>query len=148
MKMLKSRPAAADRPDAAPASANGGTPVAGLLAQSLARQACNTCTSAMLLPLLARPDASAEWLELQAAVVARLLQLQQGWAQGWTAWLSECGQSRGADTLSEHFEHFYNLAAQSGALLKDQAADLADLQDTVQVDYGYWLARKLHSTRE
>ena len=54
----------------------------------------------MLLPLLARPETAAEWVELQAAVFERLAELQQGWVQGWTAWL-------------------------------------------VQVDYGYWLARKL-----
>jgi hypothetical protein len=76
-------------------------------------------------------------------VFGRLLELQQGWVQGWSAWLAELARLRSADTLSEHFEHFYNLGAQSGALLKDQAADLADLQDTVQVDYGYWLALKL-----
>ena len=65
---------------------------------------------------------------------------------GWNAWLGEFSQLRRADTLSEHFEQQYNIAAQFGELLKTQASDLADLQDTLQVDSGYWVARKLQTT--
>ncbi|HET8748171.1 MAG TPA: hypothetical protein VFM98_21415 [Ramlibacter sp.] len=114
-----------------------------LLMESLLRAARNAGASVALLPQLAQADTGAEALELQAAVVQRLLELQQGWWQAWTIWLEELAQLRRADTLSEHMEQFYNLGAQFGDLLKAQGTDLVDLQDTVQVDYGYWVARKL-----
>jgi hypothetical protein len=78
-------------------------------------------------------------------VVERLLQLQQDWWQDWTAWLDEFAQLRRADTLSEHIEQFYNLGAQAAALLKGPTTDLVELQDTIQVDYGYWIARKVRA---
>lgn len=114
-----------------------------LLSESALRSLRNAGASAALLPQLAQPDTGAEALELQAAVVQRLLDMQQAWWQGWVAWLEEFGQLRRADTLSEHIEQFYNLGAQFNDLLKAQGTDLVDLQDTVQVDYGYWVARKL-----
>jgi hypothetical protein len=117
----------------------------GLLGQSLSRSMANAAASAAVLPLATRPQTGAELLELQGAVLERLLQLQQDWWQGWTAWVEEFGQLRRADTLSEHMEQQYNLAAQFGALFKAQASDLVDLQDTVQVDYGYWVSRKLRA---
>jgi hypothetical protein len=183
MKMLKSRPLAAVRAEAARAPADAGrqprlalvagaqspgesqAPPAGhgaatapaaalqqghsflaLLAESMARATQNAGASAAVLPLLVRPHTGAELLELQSAVLERLQQLQQAWWQGWTGWLDEFGQLRRADTLSEHLEQQYNLGAQFGALLQSQASDLVDLQDTVQVDYGYWVARKLRDS--
>jgi len=133
-------PAAVTAPAAALQQAHS---LLGLLAQAALRQAGNAGASAVLPTLLARPEAGAELLELQAALAERLLQLQQGWWAGWTAWLEEVGQLRRADTLSEHMEQLFNLGAQFGALLQAQGGDLVDLQDTVQVDYGYWVARKL-----
>ena len=118
-----------------------------LLAQSMARSAENAAASALVLPLAGRPETGAELLEIQGAVLERLLQLQRDWWQGWTAWFEEFGQLRRADTLSEHLEQQYNIGAQFSGLLKGQAADLADLQDTLQVDYGYWVARKLRDAR-
>jgi hypothetical protein len=133
-------PAAATAPAAAMQHSHS---FLALLGQSVARAAQNAGASAAVLPLLVRPHTGAELLELQSAVVERLMQMQQAWWQGWTGWLDEFAQLRRADTLSEHLEQQYNLGAQFGALLQAQASDLADLQDTVQVDYGYWVARKL-----
>lgn len=45
--------------------------------------------------------------------------------------------------MSEQLEQQYNITEQFTALLKSQASDLLDLQENVQVDYGYWVAQKL-----
>jgi hypothetical protein len=111
-----------------------------LLAESAARSGT---AGSVLLPLLASPQTGAELLEMQAAVLERLLALQQAWWQGWTGWLEEFGQLRRADTLSDYMEQQYNLCAQAGGLLKDQFTDVVGLQENVQVDCGYWAAQKL-----
>jgi hypothetical protein len=154
LTLVGAAPGQPDEPAAAAIPAAATAPAAalqltqsflGLLAQSMLRQAQNAAASASVLPLLARRETGGELLDLQAAVVERMLQLQQDWWQDWTAWLDEFAQLRRADTLSEHMEQFYNLGAQAGALLKGPATDLVELQDTIQVDYGYWIARKLRA---
>ena len=51
-------------------------------------------------------------------------------------------QLRQSNTLSKYVEREYNLVAQWGALLSDQAAQMAGLMENIQVDYGYWLAQQ------
>ena len=113
-----------------------------LVGEAMARYAATGASTAALLPLM-RADTGSELLDLQFAVIERMHQLQQDWWQGWAGWIEELGQSRKADTLSEHIGQQYNLGEQFAALLKSQAADLLDLHDNVQVNYGYWATRKL-----
>jgi hypothetical protein len=114
-----------------------------LLSDALARGAATGAATAGLVPLALQPATAAELVELQLAVAERFGELQQDWWQGWNSRLEEFGQLRQADTLSEHMELHYNLFEQCGALWKTQAADLLDLQDTVAVNYGYWVTQKL-----
>ena len=155
MMMLKPRPRqltlheeaerAVPATAAAPAAMQQAQTLGLLLAQSFARSAANGAATAALLPLALRPAAGPELLELQFAVLQRLQQLQQDWWQGWTAWLDEFGQLRRANTLSEHLEQNYNLCEQFAALLKSQASDLTDLQENLEVDYGYWVAQQVEA---
>jgi hypothetical protein len=85
-----------------------------------------------------------EWFALQGAVAQRMSQLQQQWWQSWGEWLRESVQLGRANTLSEFAEQQYNLFAHAGALARDQASDLLNLQENVQVDCGYWATQKIH----
>jgi len=115
---------------------------ATLLGQSLARSGATAAASATLLPLAARTDVGAEWLDLQFAVLQRAGEIQQQWMNGWQAWLREYAELPLAETLSEHMGQQYNLAEQFTAQLQAQAADLVEFAENVQVDYGYWIAQK------
>lgn len=129
-------------PAAAPAVLQRTHKAGALLGQSAARTAANSAATAMFLPLTARAQTYDELFAMQQAVIGRIAQLQQGWLRGWNQWLHDFGQMRQADTLSEHMEQQYNLGARVGALCKQQATDLLSLQENLEVDYGYWLARQ------
>jgi hypothetical protein len=79
-------------------------------------------------------------------VAARLQLLQQGWLHGWNEWMQDYAQLKRANTLSEYAEQQFNLMAQFGALFKKQASDLLNLQENVEVGYGYWVAQKVRPT--
>lgn len=152
MKMLKERPLpvapargalAVHTLPAAPAALQQAQNLGSLLGQAVARSAGNTAATLAMLPLALRPDTAAELLELQFAVAGRVQQMQQDWWQSWNAWLAEFGELRRANTMSEQLEQQYNIGEQFTALLKSQASDVLDLQENVQVDYGYWMAQKL-----
>jgi len=113
-----------------------------MLAQFAARGIGHGAATAAVLPL--RLDAES-WKELQAmqqSVLQRWQQQQQGWLDGFAALAQEYGQSRQANTLSKYVEQEYNLVAQFGALVADQAAKMAGLLENIQVDYGYWMAQQ------
>ena len=155
MMMLKPRPRPPARTDApaalampertlhaVPAALQQVSDLSTLCGQAFARSAGNGIATAALLPLALQPETGAELAELQLAVMGRVQQMQRDWWQSWSAWAEEFSQLRRATTMSEHLEQQYNIAEQFMALLKDQAGDLMDLQENVQVDYGYWVAQK------
>jgi hypothetical protein len=155
MKMLKTavRPAPSAEgetptlrkalPAAPPAALQQAQALGTLVGQSAARSASNGAAVATVLTLAGRVDTWSELQSLQGAVLQRVQLLQRGWLQGWTAWLHEFADLKRANTMSEHLEQQYNLVAQAGELLKDQATDLLSLQENVEVDCGYWVAQKL-----
>ena len=121
---------------------------ASLLGQSLARSGATAAASTALLPLLSRADVSAEWIDLQFAVLQRAGEMQQQWMAAWQGWMREYAELPLADTLSEHMEQQYNLVEQFTAQLKSQAADVVEFAENVQVDVGYWIARKTRAGTE
>lgn len=132
-------------PASQPAAALQAHNLVSLVGQSVARSVGNTLASAALFPLMLTPEAGNDLFAMQAAVAGRAQQMQQDWLQAWNFWLGEFSQARRATTLSEHVELQYNLVAQFGALLKGQASDLLDLEENVQVAYGYWVAQQLQA---
>src|SRR5205085_4383897 len=114
-----------------------------LLAQSVTRNAASGAASAALLPLAGNAETWTELFDMQAAIARRMQQLQQGWLAGWADWLHDYSNLGRANTMSEHTEQQYNLAAQAGALLKNQASDLLNLQENVEVGYSYWVSQHL-----
>jgi hypothetical protein len=138
----ETRPLQATLPAASPAALQHAQTFAMLMSQAAARFAGNGAASAALVPLAGRADTWAELFAMQAAVWQRTWQLQQEWLQGWAGWLQEYADLKRANTLSEHLEQQYNLVAQVGSLLKDQAADVLNLQENIQVGYGFWVAQK------
>ena len=127
---------------APPAALQQATTFGTLMGQAAARYAGNGAASAALVPLATRADTWAELYSMQLATWQRTQQLQQGWLAAWGGWMQEFADLKRANTLSEHVEQQYNLVAQFGALLKDQAADVLNLQENVQVGYGWWVAQK------
>jgi hypothetical protein len=113
-----------------------------LVGESATRRATSGAATAML-PLALRFESLPELVAMQASVLNRMQQLQQGWLHGWNLWLQEFGELKRANTMSEHVEQQFNLASSVGVLLKDQVSDLLNLQENVEVGYSYWLAQKL-----
>jgi hypothetical protein len=130
-------------PAAQPVALQQAQTLGTLVGQSAARSAANSAATATVLTLASRADTWSELQSLQGAALQRLQLLQRGWLQGWTAWWQEFADLKRANTMSEHLEQQYNLAAQAGELIKDQIADVLNLQENVEVDYGYWVAQKL-----
>lgn len=116
-----------------------------LLNRQLTQTTRNGWSSAALLPFASGPQTWLELLQLQQAVVQEMEQLHQGWISGWTAWLGEFGQLKRANTMSKLVEQEFNLLAQFVLLLQGQATDWTNLQENVEVNYGYWLAQQLNS---
>lgn len=113
-----------------------------LLSRQLAQATKHSWATATLQPLTTPPQTWQELFELQQAVLQQLQQLQQGWFQGWTAWLDEFGQLKRANTMSKLVEQEFNLAAQWLLLLQGQATDLTNLQENIEINYGYWLSQQ------
>jgi hypothetical protein len=153
MMMMKNRtvsaPDGAEQTDpkdtlaaAAPAAVQRVQTLGTLLGESAARNIGNGAASAAVLPLAVRVDTWYELIEMQGAIATRFQELQQGWLRGWNTWAREYGQLRRANTMSELLEQQFNLAAQYGAMFKNQAADVMNLQESIEVNYGYWVSQK------
>jgi hypothetical protein len=85
------------------------------------------------------------WAELgalQRAVCARLWEQQQDWLDGLAALAEQYAQRREANTLSKCVEREYDCVAQFGALLSNQAVQMAALMENILVDFSYWSAQK------
>lgn len=119
-----------------------------LLGRQVANAAQNGWASAALLPLVAGPETWQELLELQQAVIRQAHELQQGWLRGWGQWLEQFGQLRRVNTLSKLLEEEFNLVGQCLTLLQGQVTDVATLQESVEVNYGYWLRQQLDKSPE
>lgn len=113
-----------------------------LLGRQLAQTASNGWSTAAQLPFATRPQTWQELLEMQQAVVQQVQQLHQGWMRGWTAWLGEFDQLKRVNTMSKLVEQEFNVAAQFLLLLQGQATDWTNLQENIQVNYGYWLSEQ------
>lgn len=116
-----------------------------LLSRQLAQATHNGWNTAALLPFTTRLQTWQELCQMQQAVAQQMQQLQQGWMQNWTAWLGEFAQFKRVNTMSKLVEQEFNLIAQFVLLLQAQATDLTDLQENLEVNYGYWLSQQTGS---
>lgn len=119
-----------------------------MLAQFGARGAGTAFAMATTLPMRMDPQDLAELSAMQQAVVDRLRKQHHSWIEGLGVLMQERTERRQANTLSKYVESEYNLVAQFGALLADQAAQMAGLMETIQVDLGYWIAQKQQARME
>jgi len=119
-----------------------------LLSRQLAQTAHNSWTTAALLPFAARPQTWQELFQLQQAVLQQVGQLHHGWTSGWTSWLGEFAQLKRVNTMSKLVEQEFNLVAQFVLLLQGQATDWTNLQENIEVNYGYWLHETLRSPQD
>lgn len=114
-----------------------------LLAQLAWRGAGVHAAAAATLPWAATDLGT--WHELwalQAAVAERLLQQQRDWAEGCLALLQDYAQLGRANTVAKVMDQEFDIAARFGALAKDQAAELVELLENAQVNWGWWIARR------
>jgi hypothetical protein len=116
-----------------------------LLTRGAARAFGNGLATAGLAPHLLNPQTWDELLQLQGAVVRRLQQQNQDWLNGCAALAREYDRLKGANTISKLAEQQFNLVAQWGKLVSDQATSLIELQENISVDYGYWASQKLNA---
>jgi phenylalanine-4-hydroxylase len=114
-----------------------------LLGQMATRSFGNEVASAAVLPLRTDAQTWHELLAIQQAVWQRLQAQQTDWLQGCSQLAREYSQLRQANTVSKFMEQEYNVAAQFGALLSNQATALIGLLENIQVDYSYWISQKL-----
>ncbi len=109
-----------------------------------ARSSHNAMLSAALLPTATTPlQALQELMELQQASQQQALRLQQQWLRRWATLWQEHRQMRQPNTVSKWMEEHFNLAAQTLDLLGQQACELANLEENVGVNYGYWVQQRL-----
>ena len=83
-----------------------------------------------------------EWWALQSAVMERVQAQQQAWVDGCTALWQDYTQLGRANTVAKAMDQEFGIAARFGALVKDQAADFAELMENAQVNWAYWLSLK------
>jgi hypothetical protein len=100
--------------------------------------------------LVASGRAAETWsalLEMQHALQDQLQEQTIDWFKGLAAWGRECAQIRAANTMSKMVEQDFNLMAQFGQLVSDQATNLANIFESAQVGYAYWVSEKLNSPK-
>jgi hypothetical protein len=119
-----------------------------LMAGWAARSAATHIAAARLFAFGMNTQTWTELLLLNEAAWQRGWKLQENWLRGWKAWSQECRRVRRANTMSKFVEQEFDLLAQLGHLLSDQATDLVTLQENIDVDYGYWVNEKLKSISE
>lgn len=86
-----------------------------------------------------------EFLDMQVAVGKRLQQQQENWFTGLAGLVEEFGELKRANTMSKIIEQQCNLMAQFGLLMQNQTTNLLELQDNIEISYGYWASEKLKS---
>lgn len=114
-----------------------------------ARSGHNAMLGTALLPLAgAQREALDELLQLQQASQQQLRQLQEQWLQRWAVLWQEHRQMRQPNTFSKWVEEHFNLVAQSLDLIGQQASELANLEENISVNYGYWAQQRLGSSTQ
>ena len=84
-----------------------------------------------------------ELIEMQQAVVQRLMLQQQALLQGIAAWNVERAEIKAANTVTKVVEQECNLIGQIGVLLSDQMTNFMALQENIEISYAFWLNQKL-----
>lgn len=126
-----------------PSSTHHAQKAATLMSNWAMRSAGNGIATAQLLAFRMDAQTWSELWHMQVAVWRRQQQLQHNWSRGWAARINECTQVRGANTMSKVVEQEFDLVAQLGELLSDQATDLVTLLENIEVDYAWWVNEKV-----
>lgn len=113
-----------------------------MVGQLLARSVSNQVSTAVVLPTSLDPDTWSELSMIQQAVLRRIQQQQKDWLQGCENIAQEYSQLKLANTMSKFVEQEYNIVAQFGTLVSNQAASWFSLMENIQVDYAYWISQK------
>lgn len=75
-------------------------------------------------------------------------QLLQQWAQSWSRLLQHQRSLGEPNTVSKWTEEQFNLLGQMMELFSQQAADLANLEENISVNFGYWAQQKMSRQAE
>jgi hypothetical protein len=117
--------------------------VPALLGGWAARAGASSIDTARLFAFGMNLQTWGELIEMQQAVVQRLMLQQQALLQGMAAWNRERAAMKAANTVTKVVEQECNLIAQIGILLSDQMTNLVALQENIEVSYAFWLNQKL-----
>ncbi|MCD4501412.1 hypothetical protein [Chromobacterium vaccinii] len=109
-----------------------------LFSNWLARGLNNAGSTLALLPSAAQPQTWFSLFQLQQSALQKLQQQQNIWVEHWLGWLGEAEKLRNANTLSKLLEQECNLAMQAVQIVGNYAVNLSDLQENLEVNYGYW----------
>lgn len=96
--------------------------------------------------LIAAGRADETWaalIQMQRALQDQLQEQTIGWFKGLAALGREYTQLRAANTMSKIVEQDFDLVAQFGQLVSDQATNVANIFESAQVGYAYWVSEKL-----
>lgn len=136
----------ADAPDHAQAALSPLARLANfqnLLGQAFSRQLLN---AQGLWALALQPErqgaAMADILEMQGAIFRRLAQQQTEWTQGLEDLARLVAGIRDVNTMSKLMEQEFNVYARLGALVNAQATATMELMESIQIGYGYVIARQ------
>ena len=108
------------------------------------RSGHNAVLGSALLPLAGTQlEAMGELMQLQHASQQQLLRLQEQWLQRWAALWQDHREMRQSNTLSKWMAEQFNVVAQALDLIGLQASELANLEENVSVNFGYWAQQRL-----
>jgi len=127
------------------------TPARGLRpwASWAARSSHNAMLGVALLPTSAMQlQALQELMQLQQASQQQAQRLLQQWLRRWATLWQDHRQQRPPNTLSKWLDEHFNLVAQSLDLLGQQASELANLEENIGVNFGYWAQQRLGVRRD
>lgn len=115
-----------------------------LLCRSAARTVGNCIGTAELVPQMMNLETWEELLQMQSAITERLQQQNEAWFKGVARLMKDYAQLKRANTMTKLFEQQFNIMGQWGQLLSVQTTNLMNLQENIEVDFGYWVAQKVH----
>ncbi len=105
----------------------------------------NCMASATVMPELMKKDTITELMQLNSSVFNRLHQQYQESFNGFSALITDYVQIKNANTMTKFVAQQFNLLGQFGQLMQEQTTNLLTLQENIEVDYAYWVNKKVHS---
>ena len=110
--------------------------------KQMATMIANCADTAALLPTFFDHKTSLELLNLQQAIVNRILEQQKNWFKGISGVMQQYNEVKEVNTITKYVEREYNIIAQMSHLIAQQVTGWTEMMENIQVDLSYWIEQK------